>query len=73
MKILFSHSSAKIWKPGTFRFKFKDFYLLHQTLQLDKLGGVDCKYDNSFQRSSPKTQIELFWSPIFFFILDESL
>ena len=61
----------QIWKcyfhiPAPKYGNLEFFVSLHQTLQLDKLGGVDCKYDNSFQRSSPKTQIELFWSPVFF-------
>ena len=45
---------------------------MHKTLRLDKLEGVDYKYDNSFWISSPKTQWSIFGTKFFafFFVLD---
>ena len=45
---------------------------MHETLQLDKLEGDDCKYDNSFWTFQPKDPIEDF-GPKFFFVLGETL
>ena len=55
---MFSNSTPKIRKSGTFDPKFKDFNL-HQTLQLDKFEGVDFKYGNGFFKfQSENTQIK---------------
>ena len=55
--------------------KYDNFFLLHETLHLDKFEGVDFKYDSRLFKSQSKvTQIRQFWFQILIlFIYYETL
>ena len=64
---------TKLWNKANSRAPTANMTMVfHETLQLDKLEGVDYKYDNRFSTFYPKDTNRLFWSHVYFFVLDQS-
>ena len=53
---------SKTPKYGIIGSKFKNSNILHETLQLGKLDGVDYRYENHFWKFQSKDPIEHIWS-----------